>query len=54
MIYVQTVTSGPVSVSNDEAREALRERRRRLIEGEAQQPSAEPEPRLVYKFQTPA
>ncbi len=50
MIYVQTVTSGPVSVSNDEAREALRERRRRLAEGETREMAAEAEPRLIYKF----
>lgn len=53
MIYVQTAASGPVSVSDEEAREALRERRQQAAL-HRHEPRDEPGPKLIYGFQTDA
>lgn len=54
MIYVQTAAGNPVSISQDEAREALRERRRQLRESGEELLPAPSGPRLVYGFQVSA
>lgn len=49
MIYLQTATTGLMSISDKEARNALEERRREVaLHG--YEPSSQPEPELVYNF----
>ena len=51
MIYLQTATTAPMSISDDEARRALEERRREVAQ-HGYEPPSQPEPKLIYGFAT--